>query len=174
MDGFFFEIVIILLLILANGLLALSEIAVVSSRTIRLQQRAAAGNRGAGVALQLAGDPGRFLSTVQIGITLVGIFTGAFGGATLAGPLAAFLNQFDPIARYSGPLAIAIVVVTITYLSLIFGELVPKQIALKQPRAGCFGSRLANGHSLSPDLPARAAAQRFDSFGAPYTRPRRA
>jgi putative hemolysin len=154
MNGYFFEIVIILFLILANGLLALSEIAVVSSRTIRLQQRAAAGNKGAGVALQLAGDPGRFLSTVQIGITLVGIFTGAFGGATLAGPLAAFLSQFDPIARYSGPLAIAIVVVTITYLSLVFGELVPKQIALSNPeRAASMVARpLSNLSRLAHPL----------------------
>ncbi len=133
MDGVLVEIVIILLLILANGLLALSEIAIVSSRTIRLQQRAAAGSKGAEAALQLANDPGRFLSTVQIGITLVGIFTGAFGGATLAGPLSGFLSQFEPLDRYSGPLAIAIVVVTITYLSLVIGELVPKQVALTNP-----------------------------------------
>ena len=133
MDGVFLEIMIILLLILANGVLALSEIAIVSSRTIRLQQRAAGGSKGAETALQLAEDPGRFLSTVQIGITLVGIFTGAFGGATLAGPLSAFLSRFEPVARYSGPLAIGIVVVTITYLSLVVGELVPKQVALNNP-----------------------------------------
>lgn len=133
MNGIFFEIVIILLLILVNGLLALSEIAIVSSRTIRLQQQAASGSKGAETALQLAADPGRFLSTVQVGITMVGIFTGAFGGATLAGPLDSYLSRFEPIAPYSGPLAIAIVVVTITYLSLVIGELVPKQIALNNP-----------------------------------------
>ena len=133
MNGIFFEIVTILLLIIANGLLAMSEIAIVSSRTIRLQQQAAGGNKGAEVALQLADDPGRFLSTIQIGITLVGVFTGAFGGATLAGPLSGFLSQFQPIARYSGPAAIAIVVLTITYLSLVIGELVPKRIALNNP-----------------------------------------
>jgi putative hemolysin len=133
MNEILFEIIIILLLILANGVLAMSEIAIVSSRAIRLQQQAANGNKGAQVALELADDPGRFLSTVQIGITLVGIFTGAFGGATLAGPLASFLTQFQPISRYSGPLAIAIVVVIITYLSLVIGELVPKRIALHNP-----------------------------------------
>jgi putative hemolysin len=133
MNDIFLEIVIIILLILVNGLLALAEIAVVSSRTIRLQQQAAGGNRGAEIALQLADDPGRFLSTIQIGITLVGIFTGAFGGATLAEPLSMYLSQFQPIARFSGPIAIGIVVVTITYLSLVFGELVPKRIALTNP-----------------------------------------
>jgi putative hemolysin len=133
MNGVFLEIVFILLLIIANGLLAMSEIAIVSARTIRLQQRLAGGSKGAEAALQLAADPGRFLSTVQIGITLVGIFTGAFGGATLAGPLSAFLSRFDSIARYSTPLSIAIVVLAITYLSLVIGELVPKQIALNNP-----------------------------------------
>jgi putative hemolysin len=133
MNSIWLEIVIILLLILANGLLALSEIAIVSARTIRLQQRVAAGSKGAEAALQLAGDPGRFLSTVQIGITMVGIFTGAFGGATLAGPLAGLLSQFAPLERYAGALAIGIVVVSITYLSLVLGELVPKQIALTNP-----------------------------------------
>jgi putative hemolysin len=133
MNDISFEIMIILLLILTNGLLALAEIAVVSSRTIRLQQQAASGNKGSEVALQLADDPGRFLSTVQIGITLVGIFTGAFGGATLAGPLASYLSQFQAIARYSETIAIATVVVVITYLSLVLGELVPKQIALSNP-----------------------------------------
>jgi putative hemolysin len=133
MNGIFFEIVIILLLIMANGLLAMSEIAIISSRTIRLQQQAAAGNKGSQVALELAEDPGRFLSTIQIGITLVGVFTGAFGGATLARPLSDFLSQFQTIDRSSGPIAIAIVVVTITYLSLVIGELVPKRIALNNP-----------------------------------------
>jgi putative hemolysin len=133
MNGIFFEIVIILLLIMANGLLAMSEIAIVSSRTIRLQQQAASGSKGAQVALELADDPGRFLSTIQIGITLVGVFTGAFGGATLARPLSDFLSQFQLIDRSSGPIAIAIVVVTITYLSLVIGELVPKRIALNNP-----------------------------------------
>jgi putative hemolysin len=133
MNGVMLEILVILLLIVANGLLALSEIAIVSARDIRLQQRAAAGSKGAEAALELSADPGRFLSTVQIGITLVGIFTGAFGGATLAGPLAGFLSQYPPLDRYSTPLAIGIVVITITYLSLVIGELVPKQIALNNP-----------------------------------------
>ena len=138
MNSIFLEITIILLLILLNGLLALSEIAIVSSRTIRLQQQANLGDKGAEAALQLADDPGRFLSTIQIGITLVGVFTGAYGGATLAGPLSALLSKFQPIASFSGPLAIAIVVVLITYLSLVFGELVPKRIALNNPEGAAI------------------------------------
>lgn len=130
MDNIFLQFVIILILILFNGLLAMSEIAVVAARKSRLQQQAEAGNPGAQVALQLANDPGRFLSTVQIGITLVGIFTGAFGGATIAARLSEHLEQFSWIAPYRGTLAIAIVVILTTYLSLVFGELTPKQIAL--------------------------------------------
>ena len=142
MNSLFLEITIILLLILLNGLLALSEIAIVSSQTIRLQQRAYSGNKGAQVALELADDPGRFLSTIQIGITLVGVINGAFGGAILAVPLSGFLNQFQIIGPYSNSIAIAIVVISITYLSLVFGELVPKRIALNNPeRAAAMVAR---------------------------------
>jgi len=81
----------------------------------------------------LADDPGRFLSTIQIGITLVGVINGAFGGTLLAVPLSAFLNQFNIIGPYSNSIALAIVVISITYLSLVFGELVPKRIALNNP-----------------------------------------
>ncbi|HEX9615938.1 MAG TPA: hemolysin family protein [Anaerolineales bacterium] len=130
MDNIFLQVVIILTLIFLNGLLAMSEIAVVASRKARLQQRAEAGNEGARIALELANDPSRFLSTVQIGITLVGIFTGAFGGATIAGRLSGYLDQFPGVARYSGTIAIGVVVVLTTYLSLVLGELAPKQIAL--------------------------------------------
>jgi putative hemolysin len=127
------EILIILALILTNGFLAMSEIAVVSSRKIRLQQRADQGDKRAKSALELANSPGRFFSTVQIGITLVGILAGAFGGATVALSLNSFLNQFPIVARYSGFISISIVVLAITYLSLVLGELVPKQIALSNP-----------------------------------------
>lgn len=127
------EILIILALILINGFLAMSEIAVVSARKIRLQQRADRGDKRAKSALDLANSPGRFLSTVQIGITLVGILAGAFGGATVAFSLNSYLNQFPVVARYSGLISIGIVVLVITYLSLVLGELVPKQIALSNP-----------------------------------------
>lgn len=127
------EALIVLLLIVANGVLAMSELAIVSSRKSRLEALAAAGSSGARVALGLLADPSRFLSTVQIGITLVGIFAGAFGGATLAEPLGDTLDRIAFIAPNGGPVAFAVVVVVITYLSLVVGELVPKRIALTNP-----------------------------------------
>lgn len=123
----------LLLLLLANGLFAMSEIAVVSSRKAKLQGLAEGGNRRAETALRLAEDPNRFLATVQIGITLVGIFAGAYGGATFAGPLAELLGRVPGLAPYAQPAAFGFVVVLITYLSLIVGELVPKRIALNNP-----------------------------------------
>jgi putative hemolysin len=128
-----FESVIVLALILLNGFFAMSELAVVSARTARLQPLARNGNRKAARAIKLAEDPGRFLSAVQIGITLIGILTGAYGGATIAESLG---NQFDTIpaiSPYGHLLAVAVVVVIITYLSLVLGELVPKRIALAAP-----------------------------------------
>ena len=124
---------VILLLTVINGFLALSEMAIVSSRKARLEALAKRANAGARGALELFADPSRFLSTVQIGITLVGIVAGAYGGATLAGPLGDWLDQFIWIAPHGEQIAIAIIVMTITYLSLIIGELVPKRIALANP-----------------------------------------
>lgn len=132
--GIGWQLFIILLLILANGLFAMAEIAVVSSRRVRLEARAEAGDRRARRALELTEHPNRFLSTVQIGISLVGIFAGAYGGATLAGPLEeALTGAFPAAARYTGELALVLVVASITYLSLVVGELVPKRIALSNP-----------------------------------------
>lgn len=129
------EIAIIAVLTLFNGVLAMSELAIVSSRTARLQVMADTGSRGARIALRLAADPGRFLSSVQIGITLVGILAGAFSGATLGQRLAGWLlaQQVDP--ALASALGVGGVVVAVTYASLIFGELVPKQIALRAPEA---------------------------------------
>ena len=127
------QIVLIVLLTLLNGVLAMSEIALVAARKVRLRQRAEAGDRGAQAALELASAPGRFLSTVQIGITLVGILAGAFGGATLAEELGAWIARFPLLAPYSGAIGIGVVVIAITYLSLILGELVPKQLGLNAP-----------------------------------------
>jgi putative hemolysin len=124
------DIAIIVLLILANGFFSMAEFALVSARTARLQKRAAEGDAGAAAALELAQDPTQFLSTVQVGITLVGILAGAFGGATLAGPLAEEFAEFPLIAPYSGPLAVVTVVAAITYLTLVIGELVPKRVAM--------------------------------------------
>jgi putative hemolysin len=123
-------IAIILLLIVLNGVFAMSEIAVVSARPIRLRQMAQAGNRGAKAALELAENPNRFLSTVQVGITLVGILAGAYSGANIAGELAMPLGQLPWIGRYASALSLALVVATITFLSVVLGELVPKRIAL--------------------------------------------
>lgn len=133
MNSFTLEILIILLLILINGIFAMSEIALVSARKARLQQWANQGDRKARVALELANSPNRFLSTVQIGITLVGIFAGAFGGATIAENVVVLLDRLPVMVPYKGAVALLIVVVSITYLSLILGELVPKRLALNNP-----------------------------------------
>lgn len=125
--------IVIFVLIVVNGVLAMSEMAIVSSRKSRLQQWANLGDRKALKALGLADAPGHFLSTVQVGITLVGILTGAFGGAALADKLAAWLAQFPIIAPYRHVLALGLVVIGITYLSLIIGELAPKRLALVRP-----------------------------------------
>jgi putative hemolysin len=124
------QILILILLILTNGLFSLAEMAVVSARKVRLQQQAEAGSQGARTALALAVQPTRFLSTVQIGITLIGILSGAFGGATIAEKLTAYLAQFPALQPYAEPIAVGIVVTMVTYLSLVFGELVPKRLAL--------------------------------------------
>jgi putative hemolysin len=125
------ELLVAIVLILINGLLAMSELAVVSSRRGRLKAMADRGSRGAASALALAENPGRFLSTVQIGITLVGILAGAFSGATLGARLTAGLVEAGIGPRFAEPIAYGGVVAAITYLSLIVGELVPKQIALR-------------------------------------------
>lgn len=133
MPGSFFEIVITLLLIIINGLFSMSETALVSVRKARLQHRAASGDARAQAVLDLIDAPNRFLSTVQIGITLIGILAGAFGGATIAAQLAIFLRRISWLAPYADTLSLGIVVVAITYLSLVVGELVPKRIALNAP-----------------------------------------
>lgn len=129
----YLEIAIVILLTLINGLLAMSELAIVSARPARLKILADKGSKGAATAIRLAEDPGRFLSSVQIGITLVGILAGAFSGATLGARLAASLIDAGMPSAFAQPVGVGSVVVAITYLSLIVGELVPKQIALRAP-----------------------------------------
>ncbi|MFA7198253.1 MAG: hemolysin family protein [Methanoculleus sp.] len=124
------DIAIIVLLILANGFFAMTEFAIVSVRKSRLEKKAADGDVGAATALDLAEDPTQFLSTIQIGITTIGIISGAFGGATLAGPLAEIFAGIPSLAPYSGPLAAVTVIAVITYLTLVIGELVPKRVAM--------------------------------------------
>ncbi len=133
MSNVAFEILIILLLILGNGVLAMSEAAIISARKARLERLSDEGHAGAKAALELAKAPTRFLSTTQIGITLVGILAGAFGGATVAEKLAETLDEIEPLAPYSDGVALVLVVLTITFLSLILGELVPKRLALNNP-----------------------------------------
>ena len=127
------EIFIVTLLIIGNGVLAMAELAVISARKARLTRLAEQGDARAEVALALASAPNQFLSTVQIGITLVGILAGAFGGATLAGQLGARIENVTVLAPYSEAIGVLVVVLTITYLSLVFGELVPKRLALNNP-----------------------------------------
>jgi putative hemolysin len=124
------EVALICILVLANGIFSMAEMAVVSARKARLRQRADEGSRGAAVALTLASNPHDFLSTVQVGITMIGTLAGAFGGATLAEKLTAYLKQFPAVAAYSDSISMTLVVLAISYLSLILGELVPKNIAL--------------------------------------------
>ncbi len=131
MSEILLESVLVLLLIFINGLLALSELAIVSSQTVRLQQMAENGNAGAAVALELAAMPNRFLSTVQVGITVVGIFAGAIGGATFARVLAVPLAEIRPLAPYAEAVSLVVVVSTITFLTVVLGELVPKRVALQ-------------------------------------------
>ena len=129
-------IVVVLLLVVLNGVFAMTELAVVSSRKSKLQSRAERGDRGARAALKLAEEPTHFLSAVQVGITLIGILAGAYGQAAIAGELNHILERSVPaIAPWSEAIATGIVVVLITYVSLIVGELVPKRLALIFPEA---------------------------------------
>lgn len=146
------DIIVILLLIVLNGLFALSEMALVSANRNRLAVLEAQGVRGAARARRLAEDPQRFLPAVQVGITLVGILAGAFGGARLSALLAPVLAGVPILASFADTLAVGLVVVGITYLSLVVGELVPKQIALQNPE------RLAAAVSVPLDWLAHVAS----------------
>ncbi len=128
--SYLIEIFIIIILIFLNGIFAMSEFAIVSAKKVRLQQRAEKGDARAAAALNLAEEPTSFLSTIQIGITLVGIFAGAYGGVTVAKGLATYFTTIPSLAPYAEMLSVTLVVLVITYLTLVFGELVPKRIAL--------------------------------------------
>jgi putative hemolysin len=127
------EIIIILALIVLNGIFSASEISIVSSRKARLQAMADKKNNSARIALKLKDNPNRFLSTVQIGITLIGILTGFFSGGTISSYLADVLNNVPLLAPYSQQISIILVVLVITYLTLVIGELVPKRIGMAIP-----------------------------------------
>jgi len=129
------DLILLLLLILLNGVFAMSEIAIVSSRRARLLQMADAGGSGARHALELASEPTRFLSSVQVGITGIGILNGALGEAAIASRLRPSLEQMPLLAPYAETLSLGVMVVLLTYVSLILGELVPKRLALTHPEA---------------------------------------
>ena len=133
MEQIGFEIILIFILLIVNGLFSMSEIAVVSARRARLQKRAAEGDAGAKAAIEIGDTPDRFFSTVQIGITLVGVLSGAFGGAALAVHLVPFIKKIEFLVAYAESISFALVVLVITYFSLVIGELVPKRLALNAP-----------------------------------------
>ena len=135
MNSIILEISLVLVLLLANGLCAMTEIAIVSSRKGLLRGMASSGNAGAAKALALSESPNRFLSTVQIGITLVGIVAGALGSGKVAARLAEVLAPLPFVGNYAAPLSLALVITLLTYLSLVIGELVPKRLAMKFPEA---------------------------------------
>lgn len=129
------EILIILFLILLNGIFSMSEIALISARKNRLESAAKKGNQSAQAALDLANSPNKFLSTVQIGITLIGILTGIFSGAKITDDVQLFITEFDLLKPYANTIAVGIVVVVLTFFSLVLGELLPKRIGLNHPEA---------------------------------------
>jgi len=127
------DILIILALIVLNGLFSMVEIALISSRKARLESQAAKGDAEAARALKLANHPDGFLSTVQIGITLIGVLTGIYSGDNFKAPLQKWLSGIPIIQPYSAALATILIVVVLTYLSMVLGELVPKRIGLSNP-----------------------------------------
>src|SRR5690606_24934357 len=127
------EILILLFLILLNGVFAMSEIAMVSARRSRLETAAKRGDKSAKNALELSDNPGKFLSTVQIVITLIGILTGIYSGEKIEHDLVAYLGQFEWLGQYVDVIAVSVIVVTLTFFSLVLGELVPKRIGLTMP-----------------------------------------
>ena len=127
------DLFVLLGLVMLNGVLAMSELAIVSSRPARLRGLAEGGSKGAVAALALTGEPGRFLSTVQIGITLIGIGAGAYSGATFGGPVAERIELLGLDADTAETLGFGLVIVLVTYVNLVIGELVPKQLALRNP-----------------------------------------
>lgn len=129
------EIIIILLLILLNGVFSMSEIALISSRKSRLENEAKKGSSSAKTALDLANSPNKFLSTVQIGITLIGILTGIYSGDAITSDLQAFLERFTVLVPYAKTLAVTIIVIFVTFFTLVLGELVPKRIGLTYPES---------------------------------------
>jgi putative hemolysin len=176
MTGIIFELLVIFFLVLINGFFAMSEIAIVSLRRTRFQQLAEEGDSRAGTVLQLTADPPRFLSTVQTGITLIGIVMGAFGGTRIAGRLAAAIAMVPLLQAYAGVLSALVVILSITFLSIVVGEIVPKQIGLlNAERIALSVARTMRFLSiiLSPVVRIFSATSRavMKIFGLPMSRP---
>jgi putative hemolysin len=152
MSSVVIELLVVLLLVVANGVFSMSEMALVSARKSRLQQMAEEGNKGAKAALELADSPNRFFSTAQIGITLIGIIAGAYGGANLSAKLSVVFQKVPFLSPYSDSLSFGLVIGAITFLSLVFGELIPKRLALSAPE------RIASLVATSMTSLARAAS----------------
>src|SRR5690606_31490224 len=129
------ELIIIIALVLLNGVFALSEMALVSSRKFKLESMQKRGSKGAGVALEMSENPTKFLSTVQIGITLIGILLGVYGGENLTQDIRIFLEQYEWMRPYAGTTSTIILVVFITYLSIVLGELFPKRVGMLFPES---------------------------------------
>jgi putative hemolysin len=158
------EILIIIILILVNAVLAMSEAALVASRKARLQQQASEGNKSSALAIKLIEDPNIFLSTVQIGITLIGVLAGAVGGATIAESLAEALQNVPYIGEYSTSIALSVVVISITVLTIWLGELVPKRLGLNSPEKIAqivAGPMLFLSKVFSPFIKLMSAATNF-------------
>src|SRR6185312_12660956 len=164
------QVAIVLLLILLNALFAMAEMSLVSARHARLQNAADRGREGARIALELKHDPSRLLSTVQIGITVIGIFAGSFGGATLGEAMAAWLQTFPgTLGKYAHAISIATVVIVISYLSLIIGELVPKRIALSRPEALAAAGNFHLGETTIAQMALRLGDRRLGAVMTPRT-----
>ncbi len=158
------EILMILALILVNAVLAMSEAALVASRKARLQQQAGEGNKSSSLALKLVEDPNIYLSTIQIGITLIGVLAGAVGGATIAKALAGALQDIPYIGEYSDSIALGVVVVVITVLTIWLGELVPKRLGLNSPEKiaqAVAGPMLFLSRVFSPFIKLMSGATNF-------------
>ncbi len=163
------EILIILILFLVNGAFSMAEMAVVSSRRARLRQIAEEGDAGAQIALELANNPNQLLSAVQTGMTLMATLAGAFGGATIADELAVYFRDVPALAPYSGGLALASVVLLITFFNLVIGELVPKRIALSNPERIASLVGFAFAHFFQDCISSDCIAQRLHGTGAACT-----
>lgn len=130
---YFIMEIIIIILILINGLFSMSEMALVSAKNFKLENKKKKGSHHAERALQLTGNPGTFLSTVQIGITLIGILLGIYSGDRLTADLAVLISDIGPLSAYSRPIASVLIIIIVTFLSIVFGELIPKRLGLKFP-----------------------------------------